>query len=664
MKLTRHVIPAIIVLISYACSSICIAQQDSVSEFEKLSAQGRSVHDSLPARSQQFFLQALKASKGQSVATMAWLYNEIGSTYQMLGDYDSSLIYYRKGLRLALAAGHVPERLSAYQGIADDLRNLSQKDSAHHYLSIAMALAKDHRLFVEEAGLHSDLGNVYRDEEDLQQSLNHYIRAATLYDSTGSDQVGLSRALGNIANVHYLLKNYDKALTYVDQSNVIAIRNSYFRGIAYNHKLAGRIFRQKKDIPKALQEYNAALAAYQKNGDQYSMSETLLGIGNLRYDQKDYNGAITDYQRSMVISRSIDVKLLMAYAYSAMGFAYYSLAHWPLATAYMDSARVAAIEAQAPYLLMDAYQILASVEEEQHHYENALGYLYQYTNLKDSLGTAENRQAIEDAEAKYQNDRKTAEIALLQKDQQVQAATLLRNRVLTVGIGTALIAVIIIGYLVFNRYRILNASRRQLEMERMRNTIARDLHDDIGSTLSSINIISQVALWENGHAPATAPHFQRIHDHSARIMESMSDIVWSIDPGNDSVEKVVAKMNEFCGEILEPRDIAYALKNVGVLEGILPDLESRKNLFLIFKEIVNNAAKYSGANNVTVTFDKNEKHFTMEISDNGKGFDRGAIRRGNGLNNMAKRAESMRARIDIVSAPGHGTHIVLRKDIT
>ena len=104
-------------------------------------------------------------------------------------------------------------------------------------------------------------------------------------------------------------------------------------------------------------------------------------------------------------------------------------------------------------------------------------------------------------------------------------------------------------------------------------------------------------------------------------MENMSDIVWSIHPGNDSMEKVVVKMKEFCGEILEPKDIGYSFENVELLSGISLDIESRKNLFLIFKEIINNAAKYSQATQINIVFHKNHKGWRMDIADNGKGFD-------------------------------------------
>lgn len=660
-RLPKVIVVVLLGCILCVCRSVHAQRYASADDtFKRLFAQARLLHDSIPVEARRILVEALKVSEGQTTASMARLYNELGSVYRVQGDFDSSLLYYRKGLNFARAAEDPVEIVAAYQGIGDDMRNLSYKDSSHFYLDRAVTLAKEHMLYAFEAGLYNDLGNLYRDEDDLQTALTYYFQSATLYKDHVGDDAGLSRALSNVANVHYLLRNYDKALDYIDQSNDIARKTSHFRGVAYNHKLAGRIYRQKKDLPKALEEYQAALAAYQTSNDRFNMSETLLGIGNLRYDGKDYEGAINDYQRGLAAARSIGVKSLIAYCYSALGFAHYSLKRWRLATAYMDSTRVTAAATKKPYLLMDAYQILGSIEEEQHHYEKSLAYVYQYIALKDSLTTAENRQAIEDAEARYQNDRKTAEIELLRKDQEIQATMLQRNRIITAGVGLTLLAVVIIGSLVFNRYKILNVTKRQIELERVRNQIARDLHDDIGSTLSSINIISQLALKEDGREKPVTSHFQRIHDHSSRMMENMADIVWSIHPENDSMEKVVAKMKEFCGEILETKDILYSFENVELLSGITLNIESRKNLFLIFKEIINNAAKYSQATSIKIVFSKSHGGWTMDIADNGRGFDKAAVKKGNGLINIQKRAAAMNAVANLLTDPGKGTTITMQ----
>lgn len=641
------------------------AQSINHSRFNELIDHAKSVRDSLPKESKVFYLAAWKISEDKEATKKAWLLNEIGSLYHHEGNYDSSLFFHRKGLLIAMTATYAEEEIGAYQGFAENFTSLSLRDSAQFYLEKAILLAKEKKLYAAEARAYSNLGNVYSQANNLKESLSHHIKAANIYESLGHNPVGLSTSLSNIANVHYFLGNHDKALEYIRQSIPIAQEVSFLRGIAYNHRLAGRIYRQKKESEKALKEYQLARTMYERSGDKFNMSEVSNNIGNLYYDLGDFQKALIEYKRSLALAKKIAVKSLMAYDYSALGFAYYSLKQWKNASSYMDSSRIVAFEIKHSILLRDAYNVLAEIEKEQHQYKNALAYKEKYIAITDSLTSAENRKAIEEMDAKYQNDKKSAAIELLRKDQEIKAASLQRKEIIQTGTVVSLVAVIIIAGLLLNRFRILHKTKRQIEIERMRNQIARDLHDDIGSTLSSINIISQLALKEDKQRSFLSPHFQHIYDHSASMMENMADIVWSIQPGNDSMEKVVVKMKEFCGEILEPVDIVYSFENVEILSGMTLNIESRKNLFLIFKEIVNNAAKYSEATMLKILFSKNHTGWIMDISDNGKGFDPQSAKSGNGTINIRKRAEDMHATLRLFGGPGEGTRIVLEvKGIT
>jgi signal transduction histidine kinase len=145
------------------------------------------------------------------------------------------------------------------------------------------------------------------------------------------------------------------------------------------------------------------------------------------------------------------------------------------------------------------------------------------------------------------------------------------------------------------------------------------------------------------------------------MMEAMSDIVWSINTRNDRFDNITARMREFATGILEPLDCAFHLsidQNTGHLR---LDMQQRKNLYLIFKEAINNAAKYSGCKNVWVDIGMNgSKGLFMQIRDDGCGFslltsDVPVLVQGNGLLNMRDRAVSVRGSISIDTAPGMGT---------
>ncbi|WP_336515067.1 two-component regulator propeller domain-containing protein [Pollutibacter soli] len=202
---------------------------------------------------------------------------------------------------------------------------------------------------------------------------------------------------------------------------------------------------------------------------------------------------------------------------------------------------------------------------------------------------------------------------------------------------------------------------RLLQIEKVRSRLARDLHDDMGSTLSTVNILSNIALQQTPLDEKTSKEYMStINSSTGQMMEAMDDIVWSINPVNDSMAKVLARMKEVAGSVLEPIHVEYRFQVDEDVMGVNFSMESRREIFLIFKEALNNIVKYAQCNNVLFTLKKDGGDFVLTIKDDGKGFDaeaRTPSTRGNGLKNMRKRTENLNGSISIDSEPGKGTRL-------
>jgi len=206
----------------------------------------------------------------------------------------------------------------------------------------------------------------------------------------------------------------------------------------------------------------------------------------------------------------------------------------------------------------------------------------------------------------------------------------------------------------------------QLKMRlRLRNKIARDLHDDIGSTLSGINIFSKIALQKLRRDEAGSTELlEKISDRSEKTMDALSDIVWSISTKNDNIDNFLVKAREYLAEILEPQGIKYILQADDDTSHLKLGMEERKELYLIFKEAICNASKYAECSRVFIYLEKEKDVFKLTIRDDGRGFDTTAISHGNGLMNMQHRAEKINAKLEIKSKPNEGTAIFLSFYIT
>ncbi|MEZ5172360.1 MAG: histidine kinase [Bacteroidia bacterium] len=191
-----------------------------------------------------------------------------------------------------------------------------------------------------------------------------------------------------------------------------------------------------------------------------------------------------------------------------------------------------------------------------------------------------------------------------------------------------------------------------------RNRIARELHDDIGSSMSSLNIFAGLALENEDKNPEkTKELLLKIKEQSGNIAENISDLIWAVYTKNDTYGHLIQRMKNFCFEILGAKNIDPVFNYPPALYYKNAGLEVRKNILLIFKEAVNNIAKYSKAKSAEFTFELKENVINLIIKDNGIGFDESVAVHGNGMNSMRARARAMKAQIFIQTAPGQGTRI-------
>jgi signal transduction histidine kinase/ligand-binding sensor domain-containing protein len=200
--------------------------------------------------------------------------------------------------------------------------------------------------------------------------------------------------------------------------------------------------------------------------------------------------------------------------------------------------------------------------------------------------------------------------------------------------------------------------RQILATEAVRRQVSRDLHDDVGSGLVQIAVLSELARDDMVFGARAWPDVARL---ARSLRDSMSDIVWAVDPQKDRLSDLVQRMREVASTLLESdgRVVAFNGPDPRAIERTGMTTDRRRHLLLFFKEAVTNTSRHARANHVTIDLRVSVTTLTLMIADDGCGFDAATVRRGNGLTSLEARARQLRGELTIQSVPGHGTTVLL-----
>ncbi len=406
----------------------------------------------------------------------------------------------------------------------------------------------------------------------------------------------------------------------------------------------------KKDTSLIISYYEKSFAILKMLPDKMTLRDYYLRLSGYYYEHKNYDAALTNYKKFILYKDSI-----------ISGNTAASIAE--IATKYETRKKDAEIT------LLSTNEKIRLLEIEKQKAIIAKNIL-EAKRKQDEIALLSQQRELQESKLKQQGEQLEKELLVSKNNQQqleltrqgkelkekeLKAQKQLRNFI----IGAA-IALLFLGAFMFNRYQLKKKLSQQEEMLAVRNNIARDLHDEIGSTLTSIKILSEVSKnnLQKDQQKASAM-LAKITEQSEQMQQGMSDIVWAIKPDNDKLENMLIRMRDYTAHMLKPKDISVSFVADDYVLGKSLDMQQRRDLFLIFKESVNNAVKYSGATAMQIRLYKDSNNIVLEVADNGKGFGLAAKTRGNGLKNMRARALSLKGKFEIVSGENNGTCITV-----
>ncbi|MBR9917582.1 hypothetical protein GYB29_07865 [bacterium] len=275
-------------------------------------------------------------------------------------------------------------------------------------------------------------------------------------------------------------------------------------------------------------------------------------------------------------------------------------------------------------LEIDVYTLQAQIYSELGDYKKA----YEITKTSETVSDIlrERVEAREEANSKVRFQMRA-------KNQELAEVTSELGTVKTRNAIIIILLVLLSSYILY-RYRV----HFLLKEERTRNKIARDLHDDLSATLSSISFFSEAAKREDSNGPSR--FLQRIDESAIEAKEKINDIIWAIDPENDDWEAFLTKCKRYAAEMFESKNINYEIDIDTSIE-VPQKIKARQDLWLIFKELITNLVRHSDATNAWVNITTSKNTINIIVHDDGVGFEDLSDSKGHGIPNIKKRMDNV-----------------------
>jgi signal transduction histidine kinase len=513
-----------------------------------------------------------------------------------------------------------------------------------------------------------NFGILERLDGNYDKSQDHYLTAIKIVEKTTWKR-GLAICLNNIGEGYKELGQYTECIDFTKRAIVLNTELDQKRGLANNYEVLGDAYYFLGQYKTALSYFNKGFEYTKEADDNYQITGKLLnGIGKLYTAQKNYKAALDYFNKAAILNTKNNEKLQLITTYTELAKCYRNQADFDQAMLYLRKGLEVSEEISYLKAKADIYKELSFTYELMGLPKLALEYFQQYNRVDNLLAKRKIATRQEIMQLRLTTYYKEKENIALKKIKE-QQETEIKTKASWIGLlgGTFLLS-LLAGWYWYNRQRIKSLHSvqeaqaetiKQMKIsEQIRTQLARDLHDDMGSTLSSISILSQVAEKQAQNDENTVQLLGKINQNSQRMLDTMNDIVWTTQPVNDTLESITVKIREFAAELFDNHDVTYQIHIDESLQQHKLPANQVYSFYLIIKEAINNIAKYAQASIVLVSIKKQNKNISLQIKDNGLGFDQGQIRRGgNGLKNMHKRADELGGVLHINTAPGNGTEL-------
>ncbi|MBL0341352.1 MAG: tetratricopeptide repeat protein [Bacteroidetes bacterium] len=567
-------------------------------------------------------LQAVKESDSLGMGLLA---SAKGKCYYYLALYDSSKIFHENAIDI-------------FQRINENTRLASE---------------------------YIQLTRVYLKSGDTKRAASYYSKANNEQQKFANEEdfAWNKDALGELYHAQRL---YDQAIAEFKGSQKEFEKLNNRKGFASASLHIGNSFYMKVEDDSTKKYYNLALTTFQLLGDSNGIAICYTNLSRLALEGGHHQQAIDLANKSIATIHGGDYKLIETATLQQLGDIYLELEQYETAIQHITKALEIARQIHHKVTIMDCYKSLSEIYSAMRKPDLAYSNLLLAYRLKDSIQPIAFSKQLAEMQDQLETQKRENQITLLEQANKIKSLEIseksnqITRRNIFILLGILIVTLIgIVVYISAQKEKFKNRVEKEFaiksteESERMR--FARDVHDDLGSGLTKINFLSELIASGRVSEKDIRENATGISETSKSLIENMRDLIWALNPENSTLENLLASIREYTSDYLEEYPASLVMNIQVPEEAMTITRESHREIFLTVKECLNNIVKHSRATRIELDASIYNNLLFISLNDNGVGMNENMVGKGNGLNNMRNRIETISGLFTFENAPGCGT---------
>lgn len=627
-----------------------------------------------PLQAKNYAKEALKiAKKNGNLRYMATAYSNLGVVESDQGNFDLAIDYYNE-------AGSIWDKLHNLKGQASVSNNIGLSYFYKGDYALARKFHEQSLAISTRLKNENGMANSYNNIAIVEQNTGNYDRAVAMSFNAlkirkkQKDQEGIASIYQNLSNIYNLLENYQLALNYGKKALDLwkSTNNKY--GWANTLNSLGITYQHLKLYQNAIDLLNQSASMHREIGNAEGIANAQENIGEVLLDSGKVDAGINYIKLAIHTYDSIGSRNAMAMAYDALGKAYLKLKELSQSANAFQYALKLAGQNGNRQLASDCYKALGEIENMRGDHQQAYSLLLNYSKLRDSLFQENKLKLITNMETNYRTKEKEDKIKLLMQQQQISQLEISsanneiknKNIFLFIGLFIFLLAALsAYSYIQQQRMKtqLIKAETIRMTEEKERTRIAKDLHDDLGSGLSKINLLTEIAKNKLQSNSEVAQIHTTISETTRQLVDNMRELIWILNTENATLPNLISRIREHSVDFLDEfgkevkLDFPNTVENKPLSKGV------HRQVLLVMKELLNNIVKHADATTVELALSYKNEQLSITVKDNGKGLRPGWNEGGNGIKNIRARTQSLNGRFDI-SGDSSGTLVKIDIPIT